>query len=174
VADEEDNCPLVANLNQVDSDSDGLGDMCDYDTLYLTMNSKSALYNDWLYPFGNDTYDATPVTGLALLGGHQVVISATGCAIVAGANTSCYTADGNPTRLYRGLAVYGLIGAWSTSPTELTSATVVGKAFYVSSSATLTAPVGTGPYYLFLGINDGYPADNKGTYTLTVSPVTPD
>jgi hypothetical protein len=173
LVDEEDNCPLVVNLDQTDTDLDGQGDVCDYDSINLFVSGKSGLYNDWLYPYGNDTYDATPVRGLALLGGHKVAISASGCAILAGVNTTCLTPDGNISRLYRTLPVYSLIGAWSTSPTALTSATAVGKAFFVGSSITLTAPTGTGPFYLFLGINDGYLGDNIGGFPVTATPISP-
>jgi hypothetical protein len=168
-----DNCPAVANADQADFNSDGAGDMCDFDPFSLSVSGKSALYNDWLYPYGNDTYDATPVNGLVLPSGHQVQLSATGCATLAGANTTCIGPAGQPARLYRGLPVYSLIGAWSTSKTALTYSTVVGKAFYVGAAATLTAPTGTGPFYLFLGINDGYPGDNKGSFTVQVTPIVP-
>jgi hypothetical protein len=70
---------------------------------------------------------------------------------------------------FRGLPVYSLIGAWSTSPDMLTTETAVGSAFYIGGSATVTAPAGSGPYYLFLAFNDGYLLDNVAGTGFSVS-----
>ncbi|WP_428263811.1 thrombospondin type 3 repeat-containing protein [Haliangium sp.] len=65
--------------------------------------------------------------------------------------------------------MYSLIGAWSTHPTALTASTVVGNSFFVGANNTLTAPAGAGPFYLFLGENDGVFRDNGAGYDVTVS-----
>ena len=132
----------------------------------LTVSGFSSLYNDWLYPYGGNQYDATPVVGLEVANGSTVVVTATGYAIDSGASS---TDTNGFASLHRGLRVYSLIGARSTSPTALTGATVVGSPFLVGTSATLTAPASVGPYYLFLGDNDGIFADNGGAYTVSVT-----
>jgi hypothetical protein len=133
------------------------------------VSSRSNLYNDWLYPTGG-AWDATPVAGLEVVNGATVTISATGCASLVGSN--CFGPNGT-NQVYRGLPVYSLIGAWSTSPTELTGSTVVGQSFFIGSSATLAAPSGPGPYYLFVAFNDGHFADNSTStsygYTLSTT-----
>ena len=101
-----------------------------------------------------------------LCAGQQLQLTASGCVVDDGPR--CTGPDGYPG-LFRGLPVYSLIGRWSTSPAQLTTATAVGPSFFVGSAATLTAPAGSGEYYLFLGENDGGFSDNVGAYSVSAS-----
>ncbi|NIN12133.1 MAG: hypothetical protein GTN78_24670, partial [Gemmatimonadales bacterium] len=67
------------------------------------------------------------------------------------------------------MPVYSLIGRWSTDADDLNDETVASASFFVGSSAELTAPATGGPYYLFLGENNGIFADNSGAYSVTAT-----
>lgn len=114
----------------------------------------------------NGSIPPVPVPSLCLAPGGQVDIVATGCVIDAG---SFCTGPNGSASLFRGLPVYSLIGRWSTNPAVLDNAGVASPPFFVGAGATLTAPAGTGPYYLFLADNDGIFADNGGAYSVTAS-----
>lgn len=53
IADTEDNCPLIANVDQSDIDLDGIGDLCDGDA------DGDGYWNDQETERGSDTMDAT-------------------------------------------------------------------------------------------------------------------
>jgi hypothetical protein len=110
--------------------------------------------------------DPIRVPEARLCGGQEIQVTATGCVVDAG--TACTGPEGFAS-LFRGLRAYSLIGQWSTSPAVLDSASAVGTSFYVGPSATLVAPAGPGPYFLFLGENDGGFSDNSGAYSVTAS-----
>ena len=123
------------------------------------------LYNvttDW--PSGGGT-DAV-VVPIPLAPSQAISITATGCAVDGG--SACTGPDGGSWN-FRGLPVYSLIGRWSTSSTTLDDSTAVGPSFFVGSSASLSAPSGTGTYYLFLGDNDGVFGDNGAGYNVTAA-----
>ncbi len=136
------------------------------DTTSVFVSGKSSLYNDWLFPAGGNTFDATPVPGLEACNGGSVSIVAAGCAIDAGSR--CTDANGLSSN-FRGLRVYSLIGAWSTSPTQMTAAAAASSAFFIGRSNTIFAPAGAGPYYLFMGDNDGIFRDNGRGYTVSLT-----
>lgn len=144
----------------------------------VTVPATSSLYNDWAYPAGGDTYDATPA-GVTACPGMTVTLTTTGCVIDR--STVCSTADG-ATFDFRELTAYALIGAWSSDPEnldEFTAAPVgslnVGTrtsslgSFEVTTSASIAAPTTPGAWYLFLGNNDGTFSDNSGDYTTAVT-----
>ena len=131
----------------------------------VTVPGTANLYQNTLYPTFGAT-PAVPVDGACMGPGGQIDIAATGCAVDAG--PSCTGPDGFPG-LFRGLRVYSLIGQWSTSPTSLDNSTAVGSSFFIGASNTVTAPSTGGPYYLFLGDNDGIFADNGGAYQVSAT-----
>jgi hypothetical protein len=111
--------------------------------------------------------DPIRVPQARLCAGQPIQITATGCVVDAG---SLCTGPEGFSSLFRGLRVYSLIGRWSMSPTVLDNATVVGEPFYVGPSASLVAPsAGPGPYFLFLGENEGGFTDNSGAYSVTAT-----
>jgi len=123
------------------------------------------LYNTTTdYPSGGGT-DAV-VVPIPLAPSQVISITATDCAVDGG--SACTGPDGGSWN-FRGLPVYSLIGRWSTSSTTLDDSTAVGSSFFVGSSASLTAPSGTGVYYLFLGDNDGVFGDNSAGYNVTAA-----
>jgi MYXO-CTERM domain-containing protein len=147
----------------------------------IAVPATSSLYNDWAFPFGDDSYDAT-ATGVVVCDNMTVTLTTTGC--VVDRNQNCSTADGAPFD-FRELTAYALIGAWSSDPGLMDETTVAPPgtvlmptasfgSFEVGSSATLSAPTSPGPWHLFLGNNDGVFSDNSGDYTttITVSPTT--
>lgn len=149
-------------------DSTDVGSAEEALTSTFSVPGTSNLYQSWQGMDGYNTsgaQNATPA-GISACNGGSVVVTATGCAVDSG--PSC-TGPNGTGGLFRGLPVYALIGAWSTDPNVLTAATAVGAPFLVGSSATLNAPAGVGPYYLFLGDNDGNFSDNSAGYTVTAT-----
>lgn len=137
----------------------------------LTVSGRSSLYYSWLHPGDSGAQPATSV-GIAIPGGAQVDIVATG--EVRDRGPIWTDADGNPNEspphdVFRGLTTYSLIGAWSSSPTQLSGATALADAFFVGTSARLIAPCAVEPVYLFLGENDGVFHDNYGAYTVNLA-----
>jgi|GEM_PF-1789781 len=144
----------------------------------LAVPATSSLYNDWAYPTGDVSHDAT-ATGITACPGMTVDLSTTGCVIDR--NTVCSTADGAPFD-FRELTAYALIGAWGSDPAVLDATTAAPLAalnvgtrtstlgsFEVKTSATVAAPTTGGPWFLFLGNNDGTFSDNSGDYTTTLT-----
>ncbi len=145
----------------------------------VSVPGVSSLYNDWAYPFDpDDMWDATLVPGL-FCEAELVTLTTTGCVVDAG--SACTDANGYGS--HRELPTYSLIGAWSTSPEVLdeTTAAPVGTltvgtltsslgSFFVGTSNTIMAPNAPGPWYLWLGDNDGGFGDNSGAYNTTVTP----
>ena len=144
----------------------------------VPVSSASSLYNDWAYPTGNPVHDAT-AAGVTACPGMTATLSATGCVVDRAQN--CSTAAG-ATFDFRELTAYALIGAWSSDPTLLDETTAaplsvlnVGTrtssigSFEVLTSSTISAPTTGGPWFLFLGNNDGTFGDNSGDYTTTIS-----
>lgn len=151
------------------SDPSAGGVLCCRDAAGSASLHVSALAN--LYQETNpETQDGSStdpqvVPGARLCPGQTITINAAGC--VDDYYSTCTGPDGDsslPPPSYRGLPTYSLIGRWSTDPNTLNTSTVAGEAFEVGSIATLTAPAGPGPYYLFLGENDGVFTDNSGSY----------
>ncbi|MCO4773787.1 MAG: putative metal-binding motif-containing protein, partial [Deltaproteobacteria bacterium] len=149
----------------------------------IAVPATSSLYNDWAYPTGDALHDAT-VAGVTACPGMTATLTTTGCVIDR--NTNCSTADG-ATFDFRELTAYALVGAWSSDPSLLDETTAaplsalnVGTrtsslgSFEILSSNTIAAPTSGGPWFLFLGNNDGTFSDNSGDYTttITVSPTT--
>lgn len=54
VLDLVDNCPLSANLNQMDSDGDGIGDVCDNDSVNPDSDGDGVLDGEELWVLGSD------------------------------------------------------------------------------------------------------------------------
>ncbi|MCC6558011.1 MAG: DNRLRE domain-containing protein [Polyangiaceae bacterium] len=157
---------FVAGCAQSGGDAEPLGAAEEALTATVFVPGQANLYQSWQGKDGYGTGGAqNPVpAGIEACGGATVTVTASGCAIDAGA--SC-TGPNGTGGLFRGLPVYSLIGAWSTDPSALTAATAASQPFFVGAAATLTAPAGAGPYYLFLGDNDGVFADNGAGYTVT-------
>jgi len=144
----------------------------------VSVPGESSLYNDWAFPYGGNAYDATPVP-LTICEGMSVTVATSGCVVDAGSSCTGPTGTGGN---FRELPVYSLIGAWSSDPAILDANTAappsslaVGTqtsslgSFYVGDNATLSAPNIAGPWYLFLGDNDGNFGDNSNSYTSNVT-----
>jgi hypothetical protein len=137
-------------------------------TASIAVSGFANLYQNWQGMDGYSTGGAQPAvsTGINACSGGTVTVTSTGCAVDDGPNC---TGPNGYADLFRGLPVYALIGAWSTDPSVLTADTAASAPFFVGADATLTAPTGAGPYYLFLGENDGNFGDNGAGYTSIVS-----
>ncbi|NIM51045.1 MAG: hypothetical protein GTO22_17650, partial [Gemmatimonadales bacterium] len=119
---------------------------------------------EWNWP-GNIPPSSVP--GACIEAGGIIAVEASGCVVDAG--SSCTGPNGYWWSIFRGLPVYSLIGRWSTDADDLNDETVASASFFVGSSAELTAPATGGPYYLFLGENNGIFADNSGAYSVTAT-----
>ncbi len=87
----------------------------------------------------------------------------------AACQPDCTFQDG----FFRNLPVYSLIGVWSTSPDAIIPITenplTLTAPFFIGLEAWLTVPQGFGELYLFLANNDGYFADNSGSYQVSIA-----
>jgi len=134
-------------------------------TAEVFLSARADLFMDWLfYNLGGES--PAPVPELQVCAGEPVTLAASGCANVY--YFGCYGPEGIDEDLY-GFRAWSVIGAWSTSPIELTVETAVGDAFYIGAGATIAAPAGAGPYYLFLGVNDWMFSENAGGYDVSVT-----
>lgn len=99
----------------------------------------------------------------------NISIAASGYVVDAG--TTATDANGNPALWtepnFRLQPVYGLIGIWSSSATEIVPLGEDWKSsiFFVGTNASFTVP-GVESAYLFLAENDGIFSDNSGEYNV--------
>lgn len=97
--------------------------------------------------------------------GQHILVTASGCTVSWGPR--CVDPNGHgepPIATIDGIITYSLIGRWGTSSGTVT------PSFFVGSSAPLTAPAaGSGPYYLWLAVNDNNFSDNSGAFSVTVA-----
>jgi subtilisin-like proprotein convertase family protein len=109
--------------------------------------------------------DPVEVPKLRVCPGQDVVVISTNEVDFSGQK---YTAQGDTNTIVNGFPKNGLIGCWSSHPTDLSPRTAASPPFYigggVSNGVVIAAPSEPGDYYLFLGVNDDDYADNIGTY----------
>ncbi len=136
---------------------------------WYTLPADDALANPYSHPAsvvssGGLAFDFSSYSSLT--------ISATGSVVADGPNAVGPNGDTcNPTCLFhdgnfRGLTAYSLVGIWSSTADVITPFGDPHTApFFVGSSALLNIP-SLSSSYLFLAENDGYFADNSGSFNV--------
>ncbi len=116
---------------------------------------------------GNDVTAVSNGSGaidFSMLG--PVMSIATGSVVDAGLTAT--DADGG-SGIFNGLAVYSMIGVWSSTSAAITA---IGDSFVVGTSGTFVVP-NFANAFLFLGENDGVFSDNSGAYSVSITYTTP-
>lgn len=146
----------------------GAGAQADIVLSHQTDGTDNLYFTAWGHAFGDALGDGTAASAVQLGGsafnfaGGSLVEIATGLVVDAGATAT--DADGE-AGLFRGLAVYSMIGVWSSTDSVITA---IGSAFFVGTSNSFIAPTGPAAY-LFLAENDGVFSDNSGHYDVTIT-----